>query len=42
VDARKAADPDIDLQPAFAKVGTFSLLALGVGTLGGSLIPGFF
>jgi len=42
VDALKAADPDIDLQPAFAKVGTFSLLALGVGTLGGSLIPGFF
>ena len=42
VDALKAADPDIDLQPAFAKVGTFTLLSLGVGTLGGSLIPGFF
>jgi MFS family permease len=42
VDALKAADPDFDLQPAFAKVGTYSLLALGVGTLGGSLIPGFF
>ena len=42
VDALKAADPDIDLQPALAKVGTFSLLSLGVGTLGGSLIPGFF
>ena len=42
VDALKAADPNIDLQPAFAKVGTFSLLSLGVGTLGGSLIPGFF
>jgi DHA1 family quinolone resistance protein-like MFS transporter len=42
VDALKSADPDVDLQPAFAKVGTFSLLSLGVGTLGGSLIPGFF
>jgi MFS family permease len=42
VDALKTADPDIDLQPALAKVGTYSLLALGVGTLGGSLIPGFF
>ena len=42
VDALKAADPDIDLQPAFAKVGTFTLLSLGIGTLGGSLIPGLF
>ncbi|HKJ26837.1 MAG TPA: MFS transporter [Anaerolineales bacterium] len=42
VDALKAADPDVDLQPAFAKVGTFTLLSLGIGTLGGSLIPGFF
>ncbi|MGB7876461.1 MAG: MFS transporter, partial [Anaerolineales bacterium] len=42
VDALKVADPDIDLQPAFAKVGTYSLLSLGVGTLAGSLIPGFF
>ncbi len=42
VDTLKAADPDIDLQPAFAKVGTFTLLSLGIGTLGGSLIPGFF
>ena len=42
VDALKAADPNIDLQPALAKVGTYSLLSLGVGTLGGSLIPGFF
>jgi MFS family permease len=42
VDALKAADPDIDLQPAFAQVGTFTLLSLGVGTLGGSLIPNFF
>ena len=42
VDALKAADPDVDLQPAFAKVGTYSLLSLGVGTLGGSLIPGLF
>ena len=42
VDALKAADPDIDLQPVFAKVGTFTLLSLGVGTLGGSLIPDLF
>ncbi len=42
VDSLKAADPEFDLQPAFAKVGTYSLLSLGVGTLGGSLIPGLF
>ena len=42
VDTLKAADPEIDLQPAFASVGTFSMLALGVGTLGGSLIPDLF
>ena len=42
VDTLKAADPDIDLQPAFAKVGTYSLLSLGIGTLGGSFIPGLF
>jgi MFS family permease len=42
VDALKAANPEFDLQPAFAKVGTYSLLSLGVGTLGGSLIPGLF
>ena len=42
VDALKAAEPEMDLQPAFAKVNTFSLLALGIGTLGGSLIPDLF
>jgi DHA1 family quinolone resistance protein-like MFS transporter len=42
VDELKTADPDIDLQPAFAKVETYSLFSLGVGTLGGSLIPGLF
>ena len=42
VDALKATDPDFDLQPAFAKVGTYSLLSLGVGTLGGSFIPVLF
>ena len=42
VDALKAADPEFDLQPALAKVGTFTLLSLGVGTLGGSLIPDLF
>jgi DHA1 family quinolone resistance protein-like MFS transporter len=42
VDALKAADPDFDLQPALAKVNIFSLLALAIGTLGGSLIPNLF
>ncbi len=42
VDALQAADPDIDLQPALAKAGTVSLLALGIGTLTGSAIPQLF
>lgn len=42
VDALQAADPDIDLQPALAKAGTVSLLALGIGTLAGSAIPQLF
>lgn len=42
VDALKAIDPEIDLQPVLAKVGTFTLLSLGLGTLGGSLIPDLF
>lgn len=39
VDALQAAEPDIDLQPCLAKAGTFSLLALGLGTLIGGLLP---
>jgi len=42
VDALQAADPEIELQPALAKSGTFALLALGIGTLSGSLIPNYF
>ena len=42
VDAIKSIDEDVDLQPIFAKVGTFTSLSLGVGTIGGSLIPVFF
>lgn len=42
VDALQAADPEIDLQPALAKAGTISLLALGIGTLAGSAIPLLF
>ncbi|HRQ40950.1 MAG TPA: MFS transporter [Chloroflexota bacterium] len=42
VDALQAADPEIDLQPALAKAGTVSLLALGMGTLAGSAIPQLF
>ncbi len=42
VDALQAINADIDLQPAFAKAGTFTLLALGIGTFGGSALPGLF
>jgi MFS family permease len=42
IDALQEADPEIDLQPILAKAGTFILLALGTGTLVGSLIPNFF
>jgi len=42
VDALQASDPEIDLQPALAKAGTFTLLALGLGTLIGSGIPYLF
>ncbi|HUM71975.1 MAG TPA: MFS transporter [Chloroflexota bacterium] len=40
--ALQASDPEIDLQPALAKAGTVSLLALGMGTLAGSAIPQLF
>jgi DHA1 family quinolone resistance protein-like MFS transporter len=42
VDSLQAVDPELDLQPALAKGGTFALLALGGGVLLGSLIPRFF
>ena len=42
VDELQAIDPDIDLQPPLAKAGTFTLLALGLGTLLGSGIPYLF
>jgi len=42
VDALQAVDPQVDLQPYLARAGTFSFLALGVGTLLGSAIPVLF
>jgi len=42
VDALQAADPEVDLQPALAKAGTFTFLSLGLGTLLGSFIPRLF
>ena len=42
VDSLQAVDPEIDLQPAFSKAGTFILLSLGIGTLLGSALPRFF
>jgi len=42
VDALQAADPDLELQPTLAKAGTFTLLALGLGTLAGSAMPYLF
>jgi DHA1 family quinolone resistance protein-like MFS transporter len=42
VDALQKADPQIDLQPALAKAGTFTFLSLGLGTLLGSSIPLLF
>jgi len=42
VDALQAADPEVDLQPALAKAGTFTFLSLGLGALAGSFIPRLF
>ena len=42
VDALLAADPDIDLQPALAGAETVALLALGLGTLLGGVLPRLF
>jgi len=42
VDALQAADPNVDLQPALAGAETVGLLALGLGTLLGGLLPRLF
>jgi MFS family permease len=42
VDALQEAKPGIDLQPPLAKVGTWSFLSLGLGTLAGSMTPKLF
>jgi len=42
VDSLQAHDPDIELQPYLARAGIFTLLALGVGTLAGSVLPSLF
>jgi len=42
VDSLQAIEPEIELQPVFAKAGTFTLLSLGLGTLLGSYIPNLF
>jgi MFS family permease len=42
VDALQAADPNVDLQPALAGAETVGLLALGLGTLLGGLLPRWF
>lgn len=42
VDSLLQADPEIELQPYLARVGTLTFMALGIGTILGSLIPGWF
>ena len=39
VDTVQAHDPEIDLQPLFAKAGAMTLLGLALGTLLGGIIP---
>jgi MFS family permease len=39
VDALMELEPEIDIQPPLAKAGTIALLALGLGTLVGGLLP---
>lgn len=39
VDSLRALEPEIDLQPSLGRAGTFTLLALGIGTLVGSALP---
>lgn len=42
IDSLREKDPEIDLQPHLAQIGTVTFLALGIGTLVGSLIPRWF
>jgi len=42
VDSLHALDLQVELQPALAKAGTFTLLALGTGALLGSALPRLF
>jgi len=42
IDSLQEADPGVNLQPALAKADTFTLFALGTGTLSGSAIPYLF
>ena len=42
VDALQAADPGVDLQPALAGAETVGLLALGLGTMAGGVLPKLF
>ncbi|MFN2188313.1 MAG: MFS transporter [Candidatus Promineifilaceae bacterium] len=39
IDALLERDPEVDIQPPLAKAGTLTLIALGVGTLLGGLLP---
>jgi DHA1 family quinolone resistance protein-like MFS transporter len=39
VDALLEVDPEIDIQPQLAKAGTIALVALGLGTLLGGMLP---
>lgn len=42
VDALRAADPEIDLQPALAGIESVTLAALGLGALAGGALPRLF
>jgi len=42
VDALQAADANVDLQPALAGAETVGLLALGLGTMAGGVLPKLF
>lgn len=40
-DALQEVEPEIDIQPPLAMAGTFTLIALGLGTLLGGIVPQF-
>lgn len=42
IDGLLGADPSADIQPPLARAGTFELLALALGTLGGGYLPALF